>query len=209
MPMFRIMLLGPVMKAVLRQFRIDRRRMAYMIDVSTEPIIVLLPAATAFVGFMTSVVAAALEQNDIHESPYDVFLHSLPYNLFAIFALAVGVLTTMLNIRIGKPRAKKEEGETNELHGLGLRKELALINGEPLHLFVPLALLLGLTFAFFVYDGRRRGANRWIEAFSVADATWAMMLALFVTILLSMAFYLWRRQSLSELTYHFLLEVTK
>ncbi|EQB96947.1 hypothetical protein GA8_03640 [Geobacillus sp. A8] len=203
MPMFRIMLLGPVMKAVLRQFRIDRRRMAYMIDVSTEPIIVLLPAATAFVGFMTSVVAAALEQNDIHESPYDVFLRSLPYNLFAIVALAVGVLTTMLNIRIGKPRAKKGEGETNTLHGLGLRKELALINGEPLHLFVPLALLIALTFAFFVYDGRKRGAENWWEAFSAADATWAMLLALFVTILLSMMFYLWRRQSLSELTYHF------
>ncbi|OQP19637.1 sodium:proton antiporter, partial [Geobacillus zalihae] len=177
MPMFRIMLLGPVMKAVLRQFRIDRRRMAYMIDVSTEPIIVLLPAATAFVGFMTSVVAAALEQNDIHESPYDVFLRSLPYNLFAIVALAVGVLTTMLNIRIGKPRAKKGEGETNTLHGLGLRKELALINGEPLHLFVPLALLIALTFAFFVYDGRKRGAENWWEAFSAADATWAMLLA--------------------------------
>ncbi|KJE25703.1 na+/H+ antiporter family protein [Geobacillus kaustophilus] len=203
MPMFRIMLLGPVMKAVLRQFRIDRRRMAYMIDVSTEPIIVLLPAATAFVGFMTSVVAAALAQNDIHESPYDVFLRSLPYNLFAIVALAVGVLTMMLNIRIGKPRAKKGEGETNTLHGLGLRKELALINGEPLHLFVPLALLIALTFAFFVYDGRKRGAENWWEAFSAADATWAMLLALFVTILLSMMFYLWRRQSLSELTYHF------
>nr|WP_216367194.1 Na+/H+ antiporter NhaC family protein [Geobacillus sp. MR] len=203
MPMFRIMLLGPVMKAVLRQFRIDRRRMAYIIDVSTEPIIVLLPAATAFVGFMTSVVAAALAQNDIGESAYDIFLRSLPYNLFAIIALIVGLLTTMLNIRIGKPRAKKGEGETNELHGLGLRKELALIAGEPLHLFVPLALLLGLTFAFFVYDGRQRGASDWLEAFSEADATWAMLLALFVTILLSMVFYLWRRQSLSELIYHF------
>lgn len=148
MPMFRIMLLGPVMKAVLRQFRIDRRRMAYIIDVSTEPIIVLLPAATAFVGFMTSVVAAALAQNDIHEPAYGVFLRSLPYNLFAIIALIIGLLTTMLNIRIGKPRAKKGEEKTNELHGLGLRKELSLVTGEPLHLFVPLALLLGLTFAF-------------------------------------------------------------
>ncbi len=203
MPMFRIMLLGPVMKAVLRQFRIDRRRMAYIIDVSTEPIIVLLPAATAFVGFMTSVVAAALAQNDIHEPAYGVFLRSLPYNLFAIIALIIGLLTTMLNIRIGKPRAKKGEEKTNELHGLGLRKELSLVTGEPLHLFVPLALLLGLTFAFFAYDGRRRGAHGWLEAFSQADATWAMLLALFVTLLLSMGFYVWRRQSLSELIYHF------
>ncbi|KYD30075.1 Na+/H+ antiporter NhaC family protein, partial [Geobacillus stearothermophilus] len=95
------------------------------------------------------------------------------------------------------------EEKTNELHGLGLRKELSLVTGEPLHLFVPLALLLGLTFAFFAYDGRRRGAHGWLEAFSQADATWAMLLALFVTLLLSMGFYVWRRQSLSELIYHF------
>ncbi len=45
---------------------------------------------------MTSVVAAALAQNDIGESAYDIFLRSLPYNLFAIIALIVGLLTTKL-----------------------------------------------------------------------------------------------------------------
>lgn len=203
MPMFRIMLLGPVMKAVLRQFRVDRRRMAYMIDVSTEPIIVLLPAATAFVGFMTSVVDGALVQNGIRQSAYDLFLRSLPYNLFAIIALAIGLLTTVLNIRIGRPPGKKGEGTINELHGLGLRKELSLIAGEPLHLFVPLALLIVLTFAFFAYDGWRRGADSWLAAFSQADATWAMLLALFVTLFVSILFYVWRGQSLPELIYHF------
>jgi tetracycline resistance efflux pump len=203
MPMFRIMLLGPVMKSVLGKFRIDRRRMAYIIDVSTEPIIVLLPAATAFVGFMTSVVAGALKQNKIDASAYQLFLQSLPYNFFAIIALGVGLFTTFMNVKIGKKEGKKEKDKTNELHGLGLRKELALVAGEPLHLFFPLFLVLVLTFFFFWYDGKRKGARTFVDAFSLADATLVMLIALFVTIMISAAFYLVRKQPLHELIYHF------
>lgn len=145
--MFRIMLLGPVMKAVLRQFRIDRRRMAYIIDVSTEPIIVLLPAATAFVGFMTSVVAAALAQNDIHEPAYGVFAQ-LAVQSVCHYRADNRAADDDAEHPHRQAAGEKGEEKTNELHGLGLRKELSLVTGEPLHLFVPLALLLGLTFAF-------------------------------------------------------------
>ncbi|MBB5325637.1 Na+/H+ antiporter NhaC, partial [Anoxybacillus tepidamans] len=105
-PMFRIMLIGPVMKSLIGKFHIDKRKMAYIIDVSTEPIIVLLPIATAFVGFMTSVVEGALRQNGIDISAYHLFVASLPYNFFAIIGLIVGIVTTFKNIRIGK-----EDGE--------------------------------------------------------------------------------------------------
>lgn len=202
-PMFRIMLLGPVMKSVLGKFRIDRRRMAYIIDVSTEPIIVLLPAATAFVGFMTSVVAGALKQNGIDKPAYELFLQSLPYNFFAIIALGVGLFTTFMNVKIGNKEEKKEMEKTNELHGLGLRKELKLVSGEPLHLFFPLFLVLVLTFFFFWYDGTRKGAKTVADAFSLADATFVMLVALMVTIIFSTIFYLMRKQSLPELIYHF------
>jgi tetracycline resistance efflux pump len=202
-PMFRIMLLSPVMKSILGKFRIDRRRMAYMIDVSTEPIIVLLPAATAFVGFMMSVVAGALEQNGIHKSAYHLFLASLPYNFFAIIALFVGLLTTFMNVRIGRKGKKREKEKTNQFHQLGLRKELALVTGEPLHLFFPLFLVLVLTFFFFWYSGTKNGAATFFDAFSRADATLAMLMALFVTIIATAVFYLIRRQPLHELIYHF------
>lgn len=155
MPMFRIMLLGPVMKSILGKFRVDRRRVAYMIDVSTEPIIVLLPAATAFVGFMESVVAGALKQNGINTSAYELFLASLPYNFFAVIALFVGLMTTVTNVRIGRKERKRENEKTNPFHQLGLRKELALVTGEPLHLFFPLFLVLVLTFFSFGTAGRK------------------------------------------------------
>ncbi|WP_185215182.1 Na+/H+ antiporter NhaC family protein [Parageobacillus thermoglucosidasius] len=203
MPMFRIMLLSPVIKSILGKFRVDRRRIAYMIDVSTEPIIVLLPAATAFAGFMESVVAGALTQNQINASAYSLFLASLPYNFFAVIALVLGLMTTFMNVRIGSKERKREKETTNPFHQLGLRKELALVAGEPLHLFFPLFLMFVLTFFFFWYSGMKNGAATMIDAFSKADATLAMLMALFVTIIITTVFYLIRRQPLHELIYHF------
>jgi len=197
------MLLAPVMKPLSEKFRIDKRRMAYMIDVSTEPIIVLLPLATAFIGFMTSVVEGALKQNNISQSAYPLFLASLPYNFFAVVALIIGIVTTFRHVQIGKEERAQAENETNYFHRLGLKKELALVVGEPLHLFFPLFLVLALTIFFLWYDGTKKGATTIITAFSHADATFVMLVALVVTIVCTAIFYFLRRQKLQELIYHF------
>ncbi|MBB5325870.1 Na+/H+ antiporter NhaC, partial [Anoxybacillus tepidamans] len=128
---------------------------------------------------------------------------SLPYNFFAIIGLIVGIVTTFKNIRIGKEDGEKEESKTNYFHRLGLKKELALVVGEPLHLFFPLLFILVLTMFFLWYDGTKKGATTIIAAFSNADATFVMLLALFVTILITALFYFIRRQKLHELIYHF------
>ncbi|RAK18857.1 transporter (NhaC family) [Anoxybacillus vitaminiphilus] len=204
-PMFRIMLIGPVMKSMIGKLHIDKRRMAYIIDVSTEPIIVLLPAATAFIGFMTSVVEGALKQNGLEESAYQMFMASLPFNFFAIIALIIGLFTTFMNIgnRAKSEKNEREQQETNYFHRLGIKKELELVVGEPLHLIFPLSLIWLFTLLLFWYDGKAKGAKTVIEAFSMADATFVMLLALFFTLIITILFYLFRHQSLNELIYHF------
>jgi tetracycline resistance efflux pump len=203
-PMFRIMLLGPVMKSIIGKFHIDKRKMAYIIDVSTEPIVVLLPVATAFVGFMTSVVEGALKQNGVNSSAYQMFLASLQFNFFAIIALIIGLLTTFMNIRLQTKKEKNhtQQGDTNHLHRLGIKKELALIVGEPMHLIFPLSLVLFLTFLLLWHDGKAKGAQTIIEAFSMADAMFVMLLSIFQTLVIAFLYYFLRRQSLKELIYH-------
>lgn len=80
---------------------------------------------------------------------------------------------------------------------------MCLALGDPLHLFFPLSLILVLMMFFFSYDGTRRGADTIVSAFSSADATFVMLLSLFVTIIITALFYLIRRQKLHELIYHF------
>jgi Na+/H+ antiporter NhaC len=52
-------------------------------------------------------------------------------------------------------------------------------------------------------DGKAKGAHTLFTAFSMADATFVMLLAVFITLVLSFAFYILRQQKLDELLFHF------
>src|SRR5690554_6147100 len=94
MPMFRIMMIGPVVKSPMDKMKLPKQKIGFMMDVSTASVIVLLPVATAFVGFMVSLVEGGIQEHQLDLSPYSVFLQSIPFNFFAILMLVIGILKT-------------------------------------------------------------------------------------------------------------------
>lgn len=204
-PMFRIMMIGPVLKSLSERINMSKMRVGYALDVSTEPIIVMLPVATAFVGFMVSVVSGAMQQNAISGYAYQVFLFSIVFNFYAIIMLIIGLFTTFRSTSTVKQESAGESknGEGNELHRSGIKKELSLVDAKPWNLIVPLILLLSLTLFLLWEDGQRRGGETLLEAFAVADATFVMLLAIFITLLFTFLFYLLRKEKLPEIMFHF------
>lgn len=209
MPMFRIMMIGPVVKSLIKKINVPKQRVGFMMDISTESVIVLLPVATAFVGFMVSLVEGSIRKLQIDMSAYHVFLLSILYDFFAIVMLMIGVFLTFWN-----PAAKKNnpsqkhvqnelDEEENEFHRIGIKKELSLVKAQPWHLIFPVFLLLGLSLFLLWRDGTTKGAKSIFEAFTIADATFVMLLAVFITLILSFIFYIIRRQALHEIMYHF------
>lgn len=53
-------------------------------DISTSSVIVLLPAATAFVGFMVSIIEGGIQKHNLEADAYEVFLSSIPYNFWRL-----------------------------------------------------------------------------------------------------------------------------
>jgi Na+/H+ antiporter NhaC len=204
-PMFRIMMLGPIVKSLSGKRGLSKEKIGYTLDVSTEPMIVLLPVATAFVGFMISVVSGALAQNQLAMNAYSIYLASIPFNFFAIVMLAIGLYTTF---RTSKSLAHgMEEGitadEPGDHHRDCINKELEEVKGQPWNLILPLFVLLFLTLFLLWKDGSQKGAATWLSAFSLADATYVMLLAIFISLLFAFLFYLLRREPLPELFFHF------
>jgi Na+/H+ antiporter NhaC len=207
MPMFRIMMIGPVVKSLAKKMNVSKQKVGLTMDISTESVIVLLPVATAFVGFMVSLVEGSIRDLDFGMSPYEVFLLSILFNFFAIATLFIGLIQTFWN------RGKKDthvkgaqeqlEEEEHEFHRIGIKKELSMVKAQPWNLIVPVFLLLGLSLLLLWQDGKSKGAETVFDAFSIADATFVMLLAVFITLILSFVFYIIRRQHLSELLYHF------
>ncbi|MEH7113259.1 Na+/H+ antiporter NhaC family protein [Neobacillus niacini] len=207
MPMFRIMMIGPVVKSIARKMNVSKQKVGLTMDISTESVIVLLPVATAFVGFMVSLVEGSIGGLGLGMSPYEVFLLSILFNFFAIVTLVIGLVQTIWT-RVGentyqKGEQEKLEEEEHEFHRIGIKRELSLVKAQPWNLIVPIFLLLGLSLYLLWWDGSAKGAKTVFDAFSIADATFVMLLAVFITLILSLIFYMIRRQTLHELLYHF------
>jgi Na+/H+ antiporter NhaC len=207
MPMFRIMMIGPVVKSLAKKMNVSKQKVGLTMDISTESVIVLLPVATAFVGFMVSLVEGSIRDLNFGMSPYEVFLLSILFNFFAITTLIIGLIQTFWNrskkdSNVKGPQEQLEE-EEHEFHRIGIKKELSMVKAQPWNLIVPVFLLLGLSLYLLWQDGTNKGAKTVFDAFSIADATFVMLLAVFITLILSFTFYIIRRQHLSELLYHF------
>lgn len=207
MPMFRIMMIGPVVKSLAKKMNVSKQKVGLTMDISTESVIVLLPVATAFVGFMVSLVEGSIRDLDFGMSPYEVFLLSILFNFFAITTLIIGLFQTFWNGRKRDANVKgvqeQLEEEEHEFHRIGIKKELSMVKAQPWNLIVPVFSLLGLSLYLLWQDGTSKGAKTVFDAFSIADATFVMLLAVFITLILSFTFYIIRRQHLSELLYHF------
>ncbi|MDR4886220.1 Na+/H+ antiporter NhaC family protein [Fredinandcohnia sp. QZ13] len=205
MPMFRIMMIGPIIKQLIKKMNLSKQKVGMTLDISTESVIVLLPVATAFVGFMVSLVEGGIKGLDLGMSAYEVFLLSILFNFYAIAMLLIGIMQTLWPSKKKSNSDKNQDQEENEheFHRMGIKKELSLVKAQPWNLIVPVFLLLGLSLYLLWEDGKSLGAETVFEAFSMADATFVMLLAVFITLVFTFVFYVIRKQKLHEIMYHF------
>lgn len=207
MPMFRIMMIGPIIKSLIKKMNLSKQKVGMTLDISTETIIVLLPVATAFVGFMVSLVEGGISELNLGMSPYEVFLLSILFNFYAIIMLLIGIVQTFWTPKKNEQKDKQVhkdlEEEEHEYHRMGIKKELSLVKAQPWHLIVPVFLLLSLSLSLLWVNGIAQGAETIFQAFSMADATFVMLLAVFITLVLTYGFYVIRRVKMNEILYHF------
>lgn len=207
MPMFRIMMIGPIIKSLIKKMNLSKQKVGMTLDISTESVIVLLPVATAFVGFMVSLVEGGISGLNLDMSAYEIFLLSILFNFYAIIMLLIGIIQTFWRRKKtgeqnGEAHTDLEEKE-HEFHRMGIKKELSLVKAQPRHLILPVILLLAFSLFLLWQDGMAQGANTIFEAFSMADATFVMLLAVFITLVLTFIFYIIRREKMNEILYHF------
>ena len=134
MPMFRIMMIGPIVKSLIKKMNLPKQKVGMMMDISTESVIVLLPVATAFVGFMVSLVEGGISGLNLGMSAYQVFLLSIMFNFYAIVMLFIGVVLTFWpSFKKTKQSSKKVnpehiEDEEHEFHRV--RNKERIVHGK-------------------------------------------------------------------------------
>ncbi|MDP4550073.1 Na+/H+ antiporter NhaC family protein [Alkalihalobacillus macyae] len=204
-PSFRIVTVAPIMKALLNKVKITPQELGFVIETTATPVIVLMPIATAFVGYMSSVVQLSIRAEGIEGDGYRLFLQSIPYNFFSISIIIIGFYLSFFHHR-KKPstEAGNEEKEIDD-HWEDCHPAVAKnLPSKPLNLLIPLVGVIVLTLLLTYWSGYQKGFTAPIEAFIEASVLDAMVFALLTTVLLTFIFYLFQRFSLKELVTFFI-----
>ncbi|MCK0470978.1 Na+/H+ antiporter NhaC family protein [Halalkalibacter sp. APA_J-10(15)] len=199
-PTFRFVTIAPIMRALLKRVRMTTAELGFIIETTATPVIVLIPVATAFVGYMVSVIQMATENEGLEIDPYSLFIQSIPFNFFSIVMIGLGIYLSFFHHAKKKSTApleitdREEEDDWHECHPV-VSTELPI---KPWNLVLPLVLVIGLTLFLTWWDGYERGVGPF-EAFIRANVLDAMVVALLLTTMMTMVFYLLQKFKLSDL----------
>ncbi|WP_209121057.1 Na+/H+ antiporter NhaC family protein [Alkalihalobacillus sp. BA299] len=202
-PTFRFVTIAPIMRALLKKVKMTTEELGFVIETTATPIIVLIPVATAFVGYMVSIIQIAIENQGIELDPYSLFIQSIPFNFFSIVTIVLGVYLSFFHHSKTKSHAptyiaekpgEEEEEDWHDCHP-AVAKELPI---KPWNLLLPLVLVISLTLFLTWWDGHVKGFG-FFQAFIKADVLDAMVVALLITVLMSIIFYLLQRFELRKL----------
>ncbi len=92
---FRVVAGGAIINPLAKRFNVAKERLAYMLNNSSSPVIVLIPMATTFIGYTTGVISKGMEAANIGGAPITLFLRSLPFHFFSYVSILIALLSLM------------------------------------------------------------------------------------------------------------------
>ena len=216
---FNSLTIGTVMKPLTDQTKVSRAKLAYVLDSTAAPVVIMAPIST-WVVYVMSVIKESDGFGALGMSEMAYFIRTIPFNLYAIFTVLMVLFITLTKKDFGPMIRSEQRAEK----GLGLfdedrfgavagkveqkYEERFLDGAKPYDMLVPIVLLVVLCFVMFPvtsWMGRGYGEDygsfqeniarvSLAEAFNDSDASRAMMDATIMTLLLSYLYFVIRKR---------------
>lgn len=181
------------MRPVTDSHKVSRAKLAYIIDSTAAPICIIAPISS-WAAAVNSYVPA-----DAGISGFQLFLRTIPYNLYAILTIAMVFYICYTGFDFGQMKLHEDNAAKGDLFTTGgeefeqVSEQEVNPNGKVIDLVLPVAVLIVSAIGAMVYTGFLGGADNVISAFAGCDAETSLIFASVVTILFMMALYLPRK----------------
>lgn len=106
------LLVGNTMRAFTDKLKISREKLAYLVDSTAAPVTSMALIST-WVGFEIGLIQQAFQQVGIHTNVYLVFIETIPYRFYSLFAL-IFVIMIALTQRDYGPMLRAEKRAIHE-----------------------------------------------------------------------------------------------
>ena len=190
---FNCLTVGSVMRPVTDQQKVSRAKLAYIIDATAAPVCIIAPISS-WAAAVNSYVPA-----DAGISGFQLFLRTIPYNLYAILTLVMVFFICFTGFDFGLMKKHEENAAKGDLFTSGgdefeqVSEDEVNPGGKVMDLVLPVAVLIVSAIGAMIYTGYLGGAKDIITAFSSCDAETSLIFATMVTIFFMMLLYLPRK----------------
>ena len=190
---FNCLTVGSVMRPVTDQQKVSRAKLAYIIDATAAPVCIIAPISS-WAAAVNSYVPA-----DAGISGFQLFLRTIPYNLYAILTLVMVFFICFTGFDFGLMKKHEDNAAKGDLFTSGgdefeqVSEDEVNPGGKVMDLVLPVAVLIVSAIGAMIYTGYLGGAKDIITAFSGCDAETSLIFATMVTIFFMMLLYLPRK----------------
>ena len=189
---FNCLTVGSVMRPVTDQQKVSRAKLAYIIDATAAPVCIIAPISS-WAAAVNSYVPA-----DAGISGFQLFLRTIPYNLYAILTLVMVLLVTVLRVDFGPMKKHEMNAIAGDLFTTpgrpyeGNEEEVINEKAHVLDLILPVAVLIASCIVTMVYTGGFFEGASFVDAFAASDASVGLVLGGAVTLVFTFIYYMMR-----------------
>lgn len=188
---FNCLTVGTIMRPVTDKFKIARAKLAYIIDATAAPICIIAPVSS-----WAAAVGSSLPP-DSNVDGFALFLQTIPFNLYAILTMLF-MLFIVLSERDFSAMKKSVEESLDEVkipkeYLDAVEEKKSGGNGKIIDLVLPLAVLIVTCVYGMLYTGGIHEGQTIAGAFADCDASKALVLGSFITLIFTALLYLPRK----------------
>ena len=185
---FNCLTVGSVMRPVTDKHQVSRAKLAYLIDATAAPVCIISPIsswAAAVTGFVDG------------EDGFALFIKAIPFNYYALLTIVMMIVITVWKFDFGPMKIHEENAKKGDLFTTGEEKFDELDRGSHkegklLDMLFPIVSLIICCVIGMLYTGGIFSGAGIIEAFSNCDASVGLSMGSFVSLIITLIFYIAR-----------------
>jgi tetracycline resistance efflux pump len=190
---------GAISRPGTDSFKISRAKLAYLIDSTAAPMVILTPISS-WGGYVIALLGTAFAAHHIEMGSLSAYVQMIPMNFYAILTILLVLYTAVTSFDIGlmlehENRARDEGILYNPDNELPIEQNTIVegAHGKVYELFITIGMLIFVTVFSLFYTGAAALASEekafgWIEALENSDVGLALVIGSATSMLIALLF---------------------
>ncbi|MBR5514309.1 MAG: Na+/H+ antiporter NhaC family protein [Ruminococcus sp.] len=186
---FNCLTVGSVMRPVTDKYKVSRSKLAYLIDSTAAPVCIIAPISSW---------AAAVSGTVEGVNGIQLFISTIPYNLYALLTLLMVVFISLTGVDYGSMKLHEKNAEKGDL--FTTRSTVYAEDDKPSHtkgkvidLILPVVILIVLCVVGMIYTGGFFSGKDFINSFADCDASYGLSLGSMAALIVIIGYFLCRK----------------